>query len=199
MNSSFLKITSLILAGLFLLAVIPWMSDAFAPKKGGSISDAAISVNLSSFTENSVMSVSMKQKDKDAVALEKKGDVWKIGTDDADTGKVTSLFQSFATLTPREMVSKNEDNFSKFGVTKDDGIRLEIRDTSGGSSVFYIGIASDVPQEFFIRKDGIKNAYSVSGNLRDLLTKDASYWKKAPEEKSATTTPSTSSSKEMVK
>lgn len=199
MNSSFLKIASLILAGLFLLTVIPWISDAFTVKKGGDIRDAAISVNLSSFTENSVASISIKQKDKDAIVLEKKGDIWKIGADDADTSKVTSLFQSFATLTPREMVSKNEDNFSKFGVIKDEGIRLEIRDTSGGSSIFYVGVASDVPQEFFIRKDGIKNVYSVSGNLRDILTKDVSYWKKAPEEKSATTTPSTSSSKEMVK
>ncbi len=199
MNSVFLKISSLILAGLFLLAVIPWIGDAFAPKKGGSMSDTAISVNLSSFAENSVASVSIKQKDKDAVVLEKKGDVWKIGADDADTSKVTSLFQSFVTLIPREMVSKNEDNFSKFGVTKDDGIRLEIRDMNGESSVFYVGVTSDVPQEFFIRKDGIKNVYSVRGTLRNFLTQDASYWKKAPEEKPAATTASTSSSKEMEK
>lgn len=199
MNSSFLKISSLILAGLFILTVIPWISDAFTTKKGGDIRDAAISVNLSSFTENSVASINIKQKDKDTIVLERKGDVWKIGADDVDTGKVTSLFQSFATLTPREMVSKNEDNFSKFGVTKDEGIRLEIIDTSGGSSIFYVGVASDVPQEFFIRKDGIKNVYSVSGSLRDFLTKDTLYWKKTPEEKSTTTTPSTSSSKEMVK
>lgn len=198
MNNSFLKIAVLILAGLFLITIIPWLSDAFSPKKD-SMNDATISVNLSSFTENSVAFVSMKQKDKDAVVLEKKGDAWKIGADDADAGKVTSLFQSFATLTPREMVSKNEDNFSKFGVTKDDGTRLEIRDTGGASSVFYIGMASDIPEEFFIRKDGIKNVYSTKGILRNFLMQDASYWKKTLEEKSVTATPSAIPSKEMTK
>lgn len=198
MSSSFLKIAVIILAGLFLITIVPWLSNAFASKKGG---DTSISVNLSSFTEDSVMFVSMKQKDKEAVVLEKKGSTWKIGADDADAGKVTSLFRSFSTLDPHEMVSKNEDNFGKFDVTKEDGIRLEIRDTNGSSSVFYIGSESDVPQEFFIRKDGIKNVYSVKGTLRNFLMQDASYWKKkkTPEEKATSTASPESSSKEVAK
>ena len=138
--------------------------------------------------------VSIQQKDKEALVLEKTGGTWKVGSDAADVDKVQSLFQAFAALFPREMVSKNEDNFSRFGVTKETGIRLDIRDTSGASSVFYVGSTSDIPQEFFLRKDGIKNVYAVQGTLRDLLTKDASFWKKTSEEKTSGDTASSSSS-----
>ncbi len=201
MNNSFLKVSSIILGCLLLVASIPWLRDAFGSKQGSNtLASTATSINLSSFAENSVTAVNIKQKDKDAIVLEKQGDVWKIGPDDADADKVTSLFQAFSSLVPQEMVSKNEANFAKFGVTKEDGIRLEVRDASGGSSVFYVGTDSDVPQEFFIRKDGIKNTYSAKGTLRSLLTQGASYWKKSSEEKSgADTSTNTNISKESAK
>lgn len=180
-NISFLKIASIILVGLFLIAIIPWISNVLSSKEDVDIKNIAPSINLSSFTENTVTSVKITRKDADDVVLEKKGDAWKIGADDADTTKITALFQSLETLMPHEMVSKNEDNFSKFGVTKDDGIRLEIS-TSGNPSVFYIGADSDVPQEFYLRKDGIKNTYSARGTLRNILTQSVSYWKKVPTE-----------------
>ena len=194
MNTSFLKIASGILVVLFACVAIPWVSSFFSGKASTAPSlGENISVNLSSFTESSVNRVTLQQKDKEALILEKIGDVWKIGSDVADTDKIQSLFQAFATLSPREMVSKNEDNFSKFGVTKEAGIRLDIRDTSGASSVFYVGSISDIPQEFFLRKDGIKNVYAVQGTLRDLLTKDTSFWKKTSEEKTSGDAASSSS------
>lgn len=200
---SFLKIASVILATLFLIAAFPWLSSIISPKNEASTSENfAPSINLSSFTEESVASVSIAKKDTDDIVLKKEDGSWKIGSEDADTDKITSLFQSFSTLAPHEMVSKNEDNFDKFGVTKDNGIRLEIRSTSGTASVFYIGNDSDIPQEFYIRKDGIKNTYSAKGTLRNLLTQDAAYWKKAPEGKSeneASGGDNTSSSKEVGK
>lgn len=183
-NISFLKIASIILVGLFLITIIPWISNILSPKEDVEIKNIAPSINLSSFTENTVTSIKITGKDADDVVLKKEGSAWKIGTDDADTTKVTALFQSFETLVLHEMVSKNEDNFSKFGVTKDDGIRLEIS-TSGNPSVFYIGADSDVPQEFYLRKDGIKNTYSAKGTLRNLLTQSASYWKEVSAEERA--------------
>lgn len=189
MNNTFLKFALIVFILLFVLAVIPWIGDAMKGKGSDAKSNENVSVNLAAFTENSVDHIAMKQKDKDEVALERQGSDWKIGADTADKDKVASIFQAFAQLKIREMVSKNEENFKKFGVTKEDGIRLALRDKSGKDQVFYIGIEGDVPREFFIRKDGIKNAYSVSGNLRDLLTKDASYWKET-EEKTTENSPS---------
>ena len=195
MNTSFLRIASAILVVLFAFVAIPWIGSFFSGKGSTATSlGENISVNLLSFTENAVNRVSIQQKDKEALVLEKTGGTWKVGSDAADVDKVQSLFQAFAALFPREMVSKNEDNFSRFGVTKETGIRLDIRDTSGASSVFYVGSTSDIPQEFFLRKDGIKNVYAVQGTLRDLLTKDASFWKKTSEEKTSGDTASSSSS-----
>lgn len=181
MNHSFLKIASGIFLVLVVLAVIPWIGDLLKGKDGDATSLANTSANLTAFTENSVDRISIKQKDTDEIVLEKSGEDWNVGVDPADKEKIATLFRAFASLEVREMVSKNEENFKKFGVTKDDGIRLTLREKNGKEQVFYVGNPSAIPQEFSFRKDGIKNTYSVVGTLRDLLMKDAAYWKKTEE------------------
>ncbi len=194
-NTFFLKVASGVFLVLFVLAITPWIGDLLKGKGNDALSGANVSVNLSSFTENSVDRIAIKNKNKDEIAIELSGSDWKVGSDLADKDKITALFQSFAQLKVSEMVSKNEGNFKKFGVTKEDGIQLTLREKNGKDQIFYIGNAGDVPQEFFIRKDGIKNAYSVNGSLRDLLTKDVTYWKKpATDTSSKTSTPTSAQS-----
>ncbi len=186
MNNTFLKVASGIFVVLIVVALVPWLGDLLKGKGNEATVPANTSVNLAAFTENSVDRIAMKQKDTDEVVLEKSGEDWKIGADIADKEKVAGLFQAFSKLEIREMVSKNEDNFKKFGVTKDEGIRLVIREKNGKEQVFYAGNPGAIPQEFSFRKDGIKNTYSVRGTLRDLLTKDGAYWKKSEESKTET-------------
>ena len=181
MNNTFLKVVSGIFLILVVLAIIPWIGDLFAGKGSETTPSTNTSVNLDVFTENSVDRIAMKQKDAEEIVLEKFGEDWKIGADLVDKEKIAALFQAFATLEIREMVSKNEENFKKFGVTKDEGIRLAIREKNGKEQIFYAGNPGAIPQEFSFRKDGIKNTYSVTGTLRELLMKDATHWKKMEE------------------
>lgn len=183
MNNTFLKVASILFFVLCVLVALPWMKEMLKGKGSETLSQENVSVNLANFTENSVDRISMKQKDKDEVVLEKSGEEWKVGSDIADKEKVALLFRSFSTLKIREMVSKNESNFKKFGVTKEDGIRCVLREKNGKEHIFYVGNAGMIPQEFFLRKDTIKNAYSVSGNARDFFMKDSAYWKKSEETK----------------
>jgi len=180
MNTPFLKVTALIFVFLFVLAVAPWIGDLFRKEADNKNFGENVSVNLASFTENSVDRIAIQQKGKNEITLEQQGSDWKRGPDTADKDKVSTLFQAFANLSIVEMASKNEENFSKLGVTKEDGIQLTLREKSGQEQIFYIGNSADVPQEFFIRKDAVKNAYSVQGSLRGLLAEDASYWKPSP-------------------
>lgn len=177
MTNSFLKITSGIFVLLLIVAALPMIADITEKENVPAIS--ASSVNLSSYTENSVDRIAFKQKDAEEVVLERSGEEWKVGSDIADAEKVMTIFQAFSKLEIREMVSKNEGNFGKFGVSKDDGIRLAIRERNGKEHIFYVGKVGMIPQEFSFRKDGIKNTYSVRGVLRELLLNDAAHWKKA--------------------
>lgn len=183
MNNVFLKVAVGIFLTLLIIAVFPSIYEAIFGGKDTKTMNENVSVNLASFTENSVDRVSAQKKDAPEIVLEKSGEEWKIGSDLADKEKIATLFRAFSGLEIREMVSKNEDNFKKFGVTKDDGIRLAIREKNGKEHIFYVGNAGAIPQEFSLRKDGIKNTYSVKGTLRDFLTKDATYWKPSEEKK----------------
>lgn len=183
MNNVFLKVAVGIFLTLLIIAVFPSIHEAIFGGKDTKTMNENVSVNLASFTENSVDRVSAQKKDAPEIVLEKSGEEWKIGSDLADKEKIETLFRAFSGLEIREMVSKNEENFKKFGVTKDDGIRLAIREKNGKEHIFYAGNAGTIPQEFSLRKDGIKNTYSVKGTLRDFLTKDATYWKPSEEKK----------------
>lgn len=191
MHENFLKIATIILALLVFLAVIPWIADSLKGKGSETTFDDKVSVNLSLFAKNSVDRISIRRKDADEIILESAGEAWTVGSEPADPDKITALFQAFARLNIREMTSKSEKNFAKLGVTEETGIRLALREKNGKEQVFFVGNPGVIPQEFSLRKDGIKNTYSVQGTLRELLVGDADSWKKKADEKAdESTTPS---------
>jgi hypothetical protein len=73
------------------------------------------------------------------------------------------------------MVSQNETNQSKFGVDKETAIKLIIT-RNGQDSIFLVGKAGSVANQFYMRKDGIKNTYLVESALREKLLWDAAKW-----------------------
>lgn len=197
MNISFLKIISGIFILLFLFAVVPWVSDILKGKGSNEIEKENVSVNLGVFSENSIKRITIKNAESDALVFDHYDTVWKIGESEIDKEKITSFFQSFSNLTIREMVSKNENNFKKFGVTKEEGIHLSILGKNDQESVFYVGKIGSIPQEFFIRKEGIKNVYSVSGTLRELLSKDVVFWKAPVEDANKKASPDEQNEKNL--
>ena len=174
MNNKFLKIATFIFVSLGLIVAIPWLSELFNTKKPNPMDKT--SVNLAQFSQKTVSKISIKKGDNEKV-LAFSNNKWLIGNDEADENKIKQLFQDLADLKVKEMVSENQDNWGKFEVTPESGLRLTLTQ-DGKEQVFFVGKAGTASGDFYLRKEGIKNVYLVNGNLRDKLEWDASKWKK---------------------
>lgn len=173
MNNKFMKVIAIIFVVLFALVSLPWLKEKISGQKNPDTSN--LSVNLSGFSKEKTEKVVIK-KGNDEKILNRKNDGWYIGEDKADEEKIDQMFKDFSDLKIKELVSQNEDNHKKFEVTKDDGIQLTISQ-NGKDSVFFAGKAGMAIEDFYLRKEGIKNVYLVNGGLREKLTWDAGKWK----------------------
>lgn len=178
MNNSFLKITAGIFLALLVAVGYPWIDGKLSTPESEQSSVPA-SVDFSGFDKQSVGKVVMKQKDSERILNYRDGK-WYIGEEEADQLKVDQLFQAFAELEVKEMVSQNEENQERFGVSKEPVLQLAITQ-SGKEHVFFVGKVGPSVGDFYVRKSGIKNVYLVNGNMRDTLFLGASEWK--PDEK----------------
>lgn len=178
MNNKFLKIIAAVFLVLILITIFPWIKEKISSQQAKQ--PANLSVNLSGFTKESVNKISIKKGLEEKILSFKDGK-WLIGEDEADESKVDQLFSDFSNLKIGEVASQNEANFGKFEVNADTGTQLTITQ-NGKDSLFFIGKAGAAATDFYMRKDGIKNVYSVSGTLRDDLAPEAASWKK-PEAK----------------
>lgn len=76
------------------------------------------------------------------------------------------MFKDFADLKIKEMVSNNDrKNWSKFEVSKDSGYQMIITQ-NGKDNTFLVGKAGSLVNDFYIRKEGIKNVYLANGELK---------------------------------
>jgi len=177
MSKQFIKIIAIIFAVLAIIIAWPWLNKVINPQKTNSMDK--VSVNLAQFTPETVTKISIKKGNEEKV-LSFSNNQWLIGNDEAEMDKVKQLFQDMANLKIKEMVSENQDNWKKFEVTADTGFQLTITQ-NGQESVFFIGKSGTATDDFYIRKDGIKNVYLVNGGLRDKLGWEETKWKKAAE------------------
>jgi hypothetical protein len=179
MNNKFLKITALVFATLAIIIAFPWLKEMVNSKKVNPMENA--SVKLSQFTQETVTKISIK-KGGDEKILSFSDNKWLISNDEADADKVKQLFQSLADLKTKEMVSENQDNWQKFEATSDAGFRLAITQNDK-DNVFFVGKSGASANDFYMRRDGIKNVYLVNGELRNMLGWTVEQWKKSAENK----------------
>ncbi|MFA5961326.1 MAG: DUF4340 domain-containing protein [Parcubacteria group bacterium] len=168
-------VMAVIVALPFVGRMINGNKDASAPKN--------ISLNFSDFSESSVGKIVIKNASAEKTLSFQDGK-WLIGNDEADAQKVADFFTELKGLKVGEMVSQTETNQAKFGVDSASAIQLIIT-KNGQDNIFLVGKASSVPNQFYMRKDGIKNTYLVESALRDKLTWDATKWQKSAPDASA--------------
>lgn len=181
MNASFLKI---IMAVFVVLAVVTFFPTIFGKSTTNeSIDQKNLSIDLSKFSTDSVKKITIANKGEDEKALSIRNGKWFIGDDEADSKKIDQLFSDFSALKVEDMISQNSENQAKLEVTKETGIQLTIS-TGGDDAVFFIGGKAAPSGTFSIRKDGIKNVYQASGNLRTDLLQSTDEWKKKVDESS---------------
>lgn len=181
-DSIFLKVIAGIFVLLAAIVVFFWVGDRPSTGPDASLGKVA-SLDFSGFTPGSVNRITIG-KGSDQTVLEYRGDKWFVGDDEADEDKVKSLFDDLSSVKARDMVSQNEQNHAKFGVTGDAGITLTLT-RSGEDSIFFVGNAGSTPDTFYLRKSGIQNVYLVEGPLREALSVEADGWKRSEEGEAA--------------
>jgi hypothetical protein len=174
MNNKFIKISGLILLGLILLITVPWIGEKISDSKKQK--PIITSVDLSGFNKESVSKIVIKKASGEEI-ISFKDNKWFLGEDEVDEAKINQLFQAFSNLKNKEIVSQNEENQSKFDVTKDNNLQLVITQ-NGKDSTFFVGKSGQSINDFYLRKEGIKTVYLVSGELRNILNWDTASWKK---------------------
>ncbi len=171
-----------ILAGVFvimaLIVVLPWLSRQIGGGEGKDGSKNS-SLDFSNFSEKAVEKIVIKNGETEQVLISQEG-VWKIGDAEVDEAKLSDFFASLKNLAVKEMVSQNEANQTKLGVDKEASIKL-ILTQNDQASLFLVGKVGTTPNQFYMRRDGIKNTYLVESALWDKLTWDANKWKKTAE------------------
>lgn len=174
MENKFTKIAGVIF--LVLIAIVLWPSVQNKMKSDNPAKPVVSSMDFSPFTKDTVNRIVITKGDEQKI-LELKDGKWMIGSDEADSEKITQLFADFSALKVQDMVSENEENQAKFEVTKDTGYVVTIS-ANGKDSVFFFGKSAQSPNMFYVRKEGIKNVYLVSGNLRNKIAWTVDAWKK---------------------
>jgi hypothetical protein len=179
MSKNLSKIIFAVLAILAVVTFIPWIYGQIFPEKNELAKKT--SVDLSGFAKDTVSRISIKNGAGEETLSFENG-IWKINDSKADPEKITSLFQSFFSLKIKEMAAENEISHEKFQVTESSGTRLKITKNSE-DFIFFIGKAGPAGTDFYIRKDGIKNVYLASGDLKEKLLLKQDDWKKKEENK----------------
>lgn len=179
MDNKFIKIISIIFVCLVAIAGFSWFSEKMNNTKDAKLDKT--SVNLSDFTKETVNKITIKKGDEEKNIIFR-DNKWFIGEDEADEDKVKQFFEDFSGLKVKEMVSENDENWEKFEVTKDNGFQLIITQ-NGKDSIFFVGKKAALVGDFYMRKEGIKNVYLTSGELRNKLEWKAEDWKKPAEDK----------------
>jgi hypothetical protein len=179
MNNKFIKFSALILAALTIFAAFPWLRSKMS--NGSDKKTGSVSVDMSGFRKETVNRIIIK-KGNDEKILSFKDGKWFIGENETDEEKINQLFKDFADLKIKEMVSNNDENWSKFEVSKDSGYQMIITQ-NGKDNTFLVGKAGSLVNDFYIRKEGIKNVYLANGELRNKMAWENEKWGKAAENK----------------
>ncbi len=178
MNSKTIKSLLIIFVGLLAIVVgFHYLNQSSSESKFKTTAD----FNLADFTEDSVKRFNIKRGDEEK-AFSYEGELWKINGEEALPEKIGAFFKSIAEVKIKEVASKNPDNHENFGISKEEVYILTFNQ-NGKDYVFFIGKSGSLPELFYIKKKGSRNIYLASGNLRSLISQEASQWIESEEEK----------------
>ncbi len=177
MDKKILKTTALIFVGLAMLAIYPWLNQVLNKPKNLTPK----SVDFSGLTKNTVNKIVISKGSEEKV-ISFRDNHWFIGEEEADEEKIDKFFQGLAKLKIESMVSENENNQEKFKVTRDNPDYKLTLTQNEEEHVFLIGKTQAAMNEFYLRRDGIKNVYLVKGELQRILDWSIDEWKKKTDE-----------------
>ena len=149
---------TVLLAGIAILAVI-YVLQLIAGSRS-SVKDFVI--------DKAFDTIEVTSADNGVVLLKRYGDFWKVGDEEADSGKAKMISDSLVRIKTLSVIStsSSEDAIERYGFT--DGQKITVKVSDNGKEYLSLEIGKDAAngQQNYVRVNGKNEIYLASGALR---------------------------------
>lgn len=130
--------------------------------------------------------IEITSADNGSILLKRYGDFWKVGDDEADSGKAKLISEALRSIKTLSVISSSssEDAVERYGFT--DGQKITAKVSDNGKEYLLLEVGKDAAngQQNYIRVNGKNEIYLASGALRQRLSVKADELK-APKKEEA--------------
>ena len=173
-----IKKAFILAAVLAALATLYFISERAAAKKEQK-TEVALATG---FEAPQAAAILITAPGKDAVALKKHGDAWKLTAGDracgAETAAVTSLLAQVGNMKSATVASRNPKNFDSFEVSDGKAVDVKIED-AGGKVLAHVLLGKNGPDIFstYVRAKDAGTVYLVPGLLKNMADRELKDWR----------------------
>ena len=148
-----------LLGGIALLALI-YIMQVIAGSRS-SVKDFVV--------DKTFDTIEITSADNGTVLLKRYGDFWKVGDEEADTGKAKMISEAARAIKTLSVISKssNEDAVERYGFT--DAQKITVKVSDNGKEYLSLEVGKDAAngQQNYVRVNGKSEIYLASGALRE--------------------------------
>ena len=166
-----------LLAGVALLALI-YVIQLIAGSRS-SVKDFVI--------DKTFDSIEISSTDNGSVLLKRYGDFWKVGDEEADSGKAKMISEAARAIKTLSVISSStsEDAIERYGFTE--GQKITVKVSDNGKEYLSLEVGKDAAngQQNYVRVNGKNEIYLASGALRQRFSVKADELKAPKKEEPA--------------
>lgn len=113
--------------------------------------------------------IEINSSDNGSLLLKRYGDFWKVGDEEADSGKLKLISEAARSLKTLSVISKSssEDAVERYGFTDGQKITVKVSDNGKEYLTFEIGKDAANGQQNYVRVNGKSEIYLATGALRE--------------------------------
>ena len=130
--------------------------------------------------------IEISSADNGSVLLKRYGDFWKVGDEEADSGKAKMISEAARAIKTLSVISSStsEDAIERYGFT--DGQKITVKVSDNGKEYLSLEVGKDAAngQQNYVRVNGKNEIYLASGALRQRFSVKADELK-APKKEEA--------------
>ena len=159
MNFKNLMLRKMILAGGVVLLALIYVIQVIAGNRS-SVKDFVI--------DKTFDTIEISSADNGNILLKRYGDFWKVGDDEADSGKAKMISEAARAIKTLSVISKSssEDAIERYGFTDAQKITVKVSDNGKEYLTLEVGKDAANGQQNYVRVNGKSEIYLASGALR---------------------------------
>ena len=178
MNFKNLMLRKMILAGGVVLLALIYVIQVIAGNRS-SVKDFVI--------DKTFDTIEISSADNGNILLKRYGDFWKVGDDEADSGKAKMISEAARAIKTLSVISKSssEDAIERYGFTDAQKITVKVSDNGKEYLTLEVGKDAANGQQNYVRVNGKSEIYLASGALRQRFSVKADELKAPKKEEPA--------------